>query len=154
MAQKVLITAAASGIGREIARAFSSIGATVFITDINVQALDAAQKEMPGLLIKMCDNSKRSDIEATVPAAVEALGGLDVLINNAGISGPTAPVEQIDPDQWEAVMAVDLTGNFKLHDWRFRSSKSLPLEVSSSCPHLADASVIRIAAPTVSPKRA
>jgi short-subunit dehydrogenase involved in D-alanine esterification of teichoic acids len=84
VAQKFLITAAASGIGREFARAFSSIGATVFITDINVQALDAAQKEMPGLLIKMCDNSKRSDIEAMVPAAVEALGGLDVLINNAG----------------------------------------------------------------------
>jgi NAD(P)-dependent dehydrogenase (short-subunit alcohol dehydrogenase family) len=114
MAQKVLITAAASGIGREIARAFSSAGATVFITDINTQALDAAQKEMPGLLIKMCDNSKRSDIEATVPAAVEALGGLDVLINNAGISGPTAPVEKIDPDQWEAVMTVDLTGTFNV----------------------------------------
>ena len=114
MAQKVLITAAASGIGREIARAFSSAGATVFITDINTQALDTAQKEMPGLLIKMCDNSKRSDIEATVPAAVEALGGLDVLINNAGVSGPTAPVEQIDPDQWEAVMAVDLTGTFNV----------------------------------------
>jgi len=114
MSQKVLITAAASGIGLEIARAFSSAGGKVFITDINTQALEAVKKEMPGLMTKACDNSKRADIEAMVPAAVEALGGLDVLVNNAGISGPTAPVEDIDPDKWEAVMAVDLTGTFNV----------------------------------------
>jgi len=114
MSQKVLITAAASGIGLEIARAFSSAGGKVFITDINTQALEAVKKEMPGLMTKACDNSKRADIEAMVLAAVEALGGLDVLVNNAGISGPTAPVEDIDPDKWEAVMAVDLTGTFNV----------------------------------------
>lgn len=114
MSQKVLITAAASGIGLEIARAFSAAGGKVFITDINTQALEAVKKEMPGLMTKACDNSKRADIEAMVPAAVEALGGLDVLVNNAGISGPTAPVEDIDPDKWEAVMAVDLTGTFNV----------------------------------------
>ena len=114
MSQKVLITAAASGIGLEIARAFSVAGAKVFITDINTQALEAAKKEIPGVMTKVCDNSKRADIEAMVPAAVEALGGLDVLVNNAGISGPTAPVEEIDPNKWEAVMAVDLTGTFNV----------------------------------------
>src|SRR5207253_5644154 len=77
-------------------------------------ALEAAKKEIPGLMTQMCDNSKRADIETMVPAAVEALGGLDVLVNNAGISGPTAPVEEIDPDKWEAVMAVDLTGTFNV----------------------------------------
>ena len=114
MNQRVLITAAASGIGLEIARAFAAAGAKVFITDINTQALDAARKQIPGVLTKVCDNSKRSDIEAMVPAAVEALGGLDVLVNNAGISGPTAPVEEVDPDKWEAVMNVDLTGTFNV----------------------------------------
>jgi short-subunit dehydrogenase involved in D-alanine esterification of teichoic acids len=74
MGQKVLITAAASGIGLEVARAFVAAGATVFITDINTQAIDAAKKEIPGLLAALCDNSKRSDIEAMVPAAVKALG--------------------------------------------------------------------------------
>jgi len=73
MSQKVLITAAASGIGLEIARAFSASGARVFITDINTQAIEAAKKEIPGLLTALCDNSKRSDIEAMVPAAVNAL---------------------------------------------------------------------------------
>jgi len=49
-----------------------------------------------------------------VPAAVKALGGLDVLVNNAGISGPTAPVEEMDPDKWEQVMTVDLVGTFNV----------------------------------------
>jgi NAD(P)-dependent dehydrogenase (short-subunit alcohol dehydrogenase family) len=65
-------------------------------------------------MTKVCDNSKRAEIEAMVPAAVEELGGLDVLVNNAGISGPTAPVEEVDPDKWEAVMAIDLTGTFNV----------------------------------------
>jgi NAD(P)-dependent dehydrogenase (short-subunit alcohol dehydrogenase family) len=112
--QKVLITAAASGIGLEIARAFSSAGATVFITDINEQAIAAAKQEIPGLLATLCNNGKRADIEKMVPAAVEALGGLDVLVNNAGISGPTAPVEEMDPDKWEEVMTIDLVGTFNV----------------------------------------
>ena len=114
MAQKVLITAAASGIGLEIARAFSAAGAAVFITDINEQAIDAAKTEIPGLFAALCDNGKRSDIERMVPAAVEALGGLDVLVNNAGIAGPTAPVEKMDPDKWEEVMTVNLVGTFNV----------------------------------------
>lgn len=61
MSQKVLVTAAASGIGLEIAPAFSAAGAKVFITDINTQALEAAKKEMPGVLTKVCDNSKRDE---------------------------------------------------------------------------------------------
>ena len=112
MSQRILITAAASGIGLEIARAFAATGAKVFITDINAAALEAATKTIPGLLTGVCDNSKRADIEAMIPAALEGLGGLDVLVNNAGISGPTAPVEEIDPGQWEAVMTIDLTGTF------------------------------------------
>jgi NAD(P)-dependent dehydrogenase (short-subunit alcohol dehydrogenase family) len=112
MSQRVLVTGAASGIGLEIARAFSAAGARVFITDINEQALAAAQKKLPGLLTGVCDNSKRTDIEAMVPAAVEALGGLDVLVNNAGIGGPTGPVEGVDSDVWDSVIAVNVTGTF------------------------------------------
>ena len=96
MAQKVLITGAASGIGLEIARAFAEAGSTVFITDIHQQTIDAATIEIPGLLATLCNNGKRSDIERMVPEAVAALGGLDVLVNNAGVAGPTAPVEDMD----------------------------------------------------------
>jgi NAD(P)-dependent dehydrogenase (short-subunit alcohol dehydrogenase family) len=112
MTQRVLITAGASGIGKEIARSFAADGATVCICDINANALEASAKEIPGLKTLVCDVSKRQDIERMVAASIELLGGLDVLVNNAGISGPTAPVESADPDQWEAVMTVDVIGTF------------------------------------------
>lgn len=112
MAQRVLITAGAAGIGREIARAFAANGATVCVCDIDAKGLDAAAKDIPGLKTIVCDVSKRQEIERMVARAVEMLGGLDVLVNNAGIAGPTAPVEDADPDKWEAVMTVDVLGTF------------------------------------------
>jgi NAD(P)-dependent dehydrogenase (short-subunit alcohol dehydrogenase family) len=112
--QRVLVTAGAAGIGREIARAFAANGAKVFVCDIDVKALDALAHEIKGLVTNVCDISKRQDIERMMAAAISALGGLDVLVNNAGISGPTAPVEQMDPDLWEKVMQVDLTGTFNV----------------------------------------
>ncbi|MCU1324916.1 MAG: bdhA [Bryobacterales bacterium] len=114
MKQHVLVTAGASGIGREIARAFVANGAVVCVCDIDTKALELVGKDIPGLKTVVCDVSKRQDIEGMVTAAVEALGGLDVLVNNAGISGPTAPVEDMDPDAWEMVMQVDLTGTFNV----------------------------------------
>jgi len=114
MNQRVLITAGASGIGREIARAFATAGARVFVSDIDAAGLDDLAREVEGVMTKVCDNSSRGDVEALIPAAVEALGGLDVLVNNAGISGPTAPVEKTDPDSWEAVMNVNLNGTFNI----------------------------------------
>ncbi|BDG07282.1 SDR family oxidoreductase [Anaeromyxobacter paludicola] len=112
MTQRVLVTAGAAGIGKEIARAFAAKGAAVCVCDIDVKALELSAKEIPGLKTIVCDVSKRADIERMVAGAVEALGGLDVLVNNAGIAGPTAPVEDADPDQWEAVMKIDVIGAF------------------------------------------
>lgn len=114
MAQRVLVTAGASGIGREIARTFAANGAAVFVCDLDAKALDVLAGEITGLKIGLCDVSRRTDIERMVMECVQALGGLDVLINNAGISGPTAPVETMDPDEWEKVMQVDLTGTFNV----------------------------------------
>jgi NAD(P)-dependent dehydrogenase (short-subunit alcohol dehydrogenase family) len=110
--QKVLITAGAAGIGREFARAFAATGAKVFVCDIDEAALAAIAKEIPGLIARRCDMGKRAEIERMVPDAVTALGGLDVLINNAGIAGLTLPVEQYPPDDWDKVVAVNLTAMF------------------------------------------
>jgi NAD(P)-dependent dehydrogenase (short-subunit alcohol dehydrogenase family) len=114
MKQRVLVTAGASGIGREIVRAFCGNGASVFVCDIDPSALAALEHEITGLGTGLCDVSKRRDIERMMAECVKALGGLDVLVNNAGVAGPTAPVEEMDPDEWEKVMAVDLTGTFNV----------------------------------------
>jgi len=112
MQQRVLITAGASGIGKEIARAFSAQGASVCVCDIDEKALASAASEVPGLQTVACDMARRDDIERMIAASVQALGGLDVLVNNAGIAGPTAPMEEADPDEWERVMTVDVIGTF------------------------------------------
>jgi len=112
MPQRVLITAGAAGIGREFARAFAANGGKVFVCDVDERALAALAKEIPGLIARRCDMSRRAEIEAMVPAAVAALGGLDVLINNAGIAGLTLPVEQYPADDWDKVVAVNLTAMF------------------------------------------
>ncbi len=114
MSQRVLITAGGSGIGKEVAKAFASSGARVCVCDMDPRALETAASEIPGLHTVVCDLSKRADIERMVGAAVEALGGLDVLVNNAGIAGPTAPVENADPDQWEEVITVNVLGTFRV----------------------------------------
>ena len=108
--QRVLVTAGASGIGLATARAFLAQAARVFVCDINEEGLAAGARE--GLLTTRCDMAVRAEIERMVPRAVEALGGLDVLVNNAGIAGLTLPVEQMPPDDWDKVIAVNLTGMF------------------------------------------
>ncbi len=112
MNQRVLITAGAAGIGKEIARAFAAAGAAVCVCDIDTKALETAAKDIQGLKTLVCDVSEREQVKRMVASCVDALGGLDVLVNNAGIAGPTAPVDEADPDQWEAVMKVDVIGTF------------------------------------------
>lgn len=111
--RKVVVTAGAGGIGLA-AKAFAANGDRVHICDINEEALARIAEDNPAITTSVCDVSDRSSIEAFVKAAADTLGGIDVLVNNAGISGPTAPVEEMDPDQWEAVLAVNLTGTFNV----------------------------------------
>lgn len=114
MSQRVLITAGAAGIGREIVRAFAAQRARVFVCDIDAKGLEILAQEIPGLMTMVCDMSKRADIERMVAAGADALGGIDVLVNNAGIAGPTAPVEELEPDMWDKVIDVNLTGAFNV----------------------------------------
>lgn len=110
--QRVLVTAGAAGIGREIVRAFAATGAAVFTCDIDAEGLAALAGEIPGLGTMVCDVADQAEVARMVAAAAEALGGLDVLVNNAGIGGPTAAVEDMEPEAWERVLAVNLTGTF------------------------------------------
>ena len=101
--QRVLVTAGAAGIGRAIAQAFAAAGARVHVCDLDAAALQTLRADTPGISTSVCDIGDRAAIGTMVAEAVQALGGLDVLVNNAGIAGPTASVEQFDPDAWDAV---------------------------------------------------
>lgn len=110
--QRVLVTAGAGGIGRAIAEAFVSAGARVFVCDIDEAALEQLREQLPGVATSVCDISDRNAAARMVADAAAALGGLDVLVNNAGIAGPSASVADMDPEAWEAVLRVNLTGTF------------------------------------------
>ena len=110
----MLVTAGAAGIGRAIAQAFAAAGARVHVCDLDAAALQTLRADTPGISTSVCDIGDRAAIGTMVAEAVQALGGLDVLVNNAGIAGPTASVEQFDPDAWDAVLRVNLTGTFNV----------------------------------------
>ena len=86
---RVLVTAGASGIGAAIARAFHESGARVHVCDIDRAALDRMTVETPGITGSMADASVAADVDLVFDDVRGALGGLDVLVNNAGIAGPT-----------------------------------------------------------------
>lgn len=112
--QRVLITAGASGIGYAIALAFNSRGADVTVVDIDSEGLNRLQIEQPSIRTAVCNVAERNSLEHAIPGLIEAMGGLDVLVNNAGVSGPTAPVDQLDPDEWDNVMRINLNGTFNV----------------------------------------
>jgi NAD(P)-dependent dehydrogenase (short-subunit alcohol dehydrogenase family) len=111
-AQRVLITAGAAGIGLAIAKAFHAAGARVFACDIDGAALDSAAAALPGLMVRRCKIGDRADTFAMVADAAQRLGGIDVLVNNAGVGGPTAPAHELNPSDWDEVLRVNLTGVF------------------------------------------
>jgi len=113
-AQRVLITAGAGGIGRAIAQAYVAAGARVHIADVDIEALGRVMAELDGVTGTAGDISKAADVVRVIADVKERLGGLDVLVNNAGISGPTAPVEDFPADAWESVISVNLNGTFNV----------------------------------------
>ncbi len=104
---RVAITGAGNGIGRVMADSFVDCGARVFISDVDPEAV--ASCGHPGM---RADAGIPAECEAFVDAALEHMGGLDVLVNNAGIAGPTAPVEQVTPEALDATLRIDLASMF------------------------------------------
>ncbi|MCJ2143095.1 SDR family oxidoreductase [Methylobacterium sp. E-066] len=106
---RVLVTAGAAGIGRGIVDAFLEEGARVFACDIDEAALAALPGEVGRSRTDVAD---REQVAAMMDQAVDHLGGLDVLVNNAGIAGPTGRVEEIAPEEWDRCLTVCLTSQF------------------------------------------
>ncbi|WP_342642585.1 SDR family oxidoreductase [Rhodoligotrophos ferricapiens] len=110
--QRVMVTAAARGIGRAIALGFAAAGARVHICDVDDEALEEFRAEAPEIEAAYCDVTDEDDVDRWFADALDELGGLDVLVNNAGIAGPTAAVEDMSLDGWRHCVAVNLDSQF------------------------------------------
>jgi NAD(P)-dependent dehydrogenase (short-subunit alcohol dehydrogenase family) len=108
----VMITAAASGIGRTVAEAFAAGGHRVFVSDSDREALDEMSASNPRIVASRVDVTSSAEIEAWFAAVQREAGGVDVLINNAGIAGPTSRLENIAPADWHRCIDICLNSQF------------------------------------------
>ena len=100
---RVLVTGGGSGIGAAIAAGMRNAGATVVVCDVN----DSTSPDY------VCDVSSSADVDAMFSGIRHDLGGLDVLVNNVGVPGPTARVDEMDPDAYDECVRVNLGGTFR-----------------------------------------
>lgn len=109
---RVLVTAGAGGIGLRITESFLTEGARVHVCDVDREAIASLRKTHPKVSASLCDVANRDQVAALFKDAVGALGGLDCLVNNAGIAGPTGPVHEINPEDWDRCLEVCITSQF------------------------------------------
>ena len=107
-----IVTGAARGIGRAIAERFAASGARVAIWDVDGAAARAAAVEIAGAIDVACDVTDPATIDAALAATEARLGAPDILINNAGISGPNFPLDEYPAAEWRRVVEIDLVGFF------------------------------------------
>ncbi|MCA7975771.1 SDR family oxidoreductase [Burkholderia cepacia] len=115
---RVLVTGGASGIGLEIADAFAECSARVHVCDASQAAIAALADRPPraaagAISATLADVSDPAAVERVFADVSTTLGGLDVLVNNAGIAGPTGGIDEIDPVQWEQTVAINLNAQFQ-----------------------------------------
>ena len=109
---RVLVTAGASGIGRAISDLLIAHGAGVHICDVSEAFLSDFTSAHPGAAVSRADVSSEADVEQLFADLKGKLGGLDALVNNAGVAGPTGGVEEIAPAEWRRTIDICLTGQF------------------------------------------
>ena len=110
-----VITGGSGGIGKVTAKRFLDEGASVVLVDIDLGALDSAERELDGgdrVLTVQADVSREEDVGRYVDAAMERFGRIDVFFNNAGIEGNVAPLEQQDIAMFDKVIAVNVRGTY------------------------------------------
>jgi NAD(P)-dependent dehydrogenase (short-subunit alcohol dehydrogenase family) len=107
---RVIVTAGGSGIGRVIAQAFHDNGARVHVCDIAPEGLDDCRRA--GIGATEADVADAAQVDRLFDEATARLGGLDLLVNNAGIAGPASAVEAVTIADWDRTIAVNLSGMF------------------------------------------
>jgi NAD(P)-dependent dehydrogenase (short-subunit alcohol dehydrogenase family) len=109
---RVMVTAGAAGIGKVIVKALHAQRARLHTCDIDAAAIANLSSTLPDVGTTLADVADPNQVDQFFTEAETHLGGLDVLVNNAGIAGPTAPIDAISPKEWERTVAVNLNGHF------------------------------------------
>ena len=109
-----IVTGGASGIGLGIATMLITDGYDVFVLDNDLLHVDDYNASHPLSRARVCDVSDASAVATEIDGVLHVAGRIDLLVNNAGISGPTAPVEVVDPSEWQRTLDVSLTGAFNV----------------------------------------
>lgn len=117
MAQRVVITGGAFGIGRTIAERFAALGDRVAICDASAGHIAAVQAQMPEALSVQADVTDERQMQAFFNQVKAAYGGLDVLVSNAGIGGPAGSIETLKLEDWRRCLSVNLDGAFLACRW-------------------------------------
>jgi NAD(P)-dependent dehydrogenase (short-subunit alcohol dehydrogenase family) len=110
--KRVVLTAGGAGIGRVTLQTFVEAGARVVTCDVDQAALDRLRGDLPQVPAIPADVADEAAVDRLFELALEQLGGIDILINNAGIAGPTGPIEEIAPDDWRRTLEVNITGQY------------------------------------------
>ncbi len=110
-ARVAVVTGAGSGIGREVARQMLADGYRVVLAGRREAQLKETADSHPDALVVPCDVTRPDDVERLFDAARQKWGRVDVLFNNAGVFGPAAGVDEISLEDWNATLAVNLTGS-------------------------------------------
>ena len=112
--QVAVVTGGASGIGAGIASALSADGLDVFVLDNNPLHVEAYNTSHALARARLCDVTSPQSVADEIAGIIQVAGRIDVLVNNAGVSGPTAPVEDVSPKDWQQTLDVSLSGAFHL----------------------------------------
>ncbi|WP_327438149.1 SDR family oxidoreductase [Pseudomonas donghuensis] len=127
---RVLISGGAAGIGEVLAAAYLEAGARVHVCDVSEAALAAFRDRYPGSVATRADVGDAAQVAAVFKVQREQFGGLDVLVNNAGIAGPTAGIDAISDDDWQRTLDINLTGQYRF------AHHAVPLLKDSPNAHL------------------
>ncbi len=109
---RVVITAGGAGIGRATAEHFAAAGARVAVCDVDASAVDDVGR-VAGIAAAVADVADTASVDRFMSESIETLGGIDVLVNNAGIAGPGGVLEDLDPDEVTRTLDVDVTSMFR-----------------------------------------
>jgi NAD(P)-dependent dehydrogenase (short-subunit alcohol dehydrogenase family) len=112
IAQRVMVSAAGRSIGRAVAERFHAAGAKVHICCLTTESLETVRAANAGITGSIADVGVAHEVERWFGEGLDALGGLDVLVNNAGIGGPRAPIEEISDVDWHRTVDVNLHSMF------------------------------------------